>query len=397
MSKLAPSSIKYIIKAKINANGVIERPDVIGAIFGQTEGLLGSDLDLRELQRSGRIGRIEVKIVSKAGKSEGNIIIPSALDAAETALIAATLETIERVGPCTAKIKLEEVEDARASKRDYVIDKAKDVLKNLMGKGIPETMEISEQIKESVRTGEITTYHGLPCGPDLEASEEIIVVEGRADIVNLLKYGIRNTIAVEGTSVPQAVVNLTKEKNVTLFLDGDRGGQLIFKEISAKADIDFVALAPEGKEVEDLTKKEVFRSLRDKIPVDQFKGMLGIKTHRKTEKTKPKYRNAEKMPLIRASRLNPKERQLFKKTLGELVGTRAAIILDSKKELLGKVPVAELGNTLKSIDNPYAVILDGKVDFNLNQIAKRKGIRFLVGMEKENIRSPVRIISREEL
>ncbi|MBL7206540.1 MAG: DNA primase [Candidatus Aenigmarchaeota archaeon] len=396
MSKLAPSSIKYSIKAKIEANGVIERPDVIGAIFGQTEGLLGADLDLRELQRSGKIGRVEVKIISKSGKSEGTIVIPSALDAAETALVAATLETIERVGPCTAKIKLEEVEDARANKRDYVVDKAKDILKNLVDNNMPETSEISEQIKESVRIGEITTYHGLPCGPDIEESEEIFVVEGRADIVNLLKFGIRNTIAVEGTSIPQQIIKLTKEKTVTLFVDGDRGGQLIFKEISAKTDIDFVAVAPEGKEVEDLTKKEVFKSLRDKLPSKQFKKELG-RTGRNLQNKGKSYRTERSTTRVPAPRLSSKEKELFKKTLNELVGTRAAIILDPKKELLGKVPVTELANTLRSIDNPYAVILDGKVDYNLNQVAKRKGIKFLVGMEKENMRSPAKIISREDL
>jgi len=158
MSKLAPTSIKYVIKAGINAQGVIEKPDVIGAIFGQTEGLLGSDLDLRELQRTGRIGRIEVNINSDKGKSYGEVIIPSSLDSAETALIAATLETIERVGPCTAKINLKSVEDTRELKRKFVIDKAKSILKELLDKGILDTSKIAEEIKEEIKTYEITTY-----------------------------------------------------------------------------------------------------------------------------------------------------------------------------------------------------------------------------------------------
>lgn len=431
MSKLAPTSIKYMIKAHIKAKGVVEKPDIIGAIFGQTEGLLGSELDLRELQRTGRIGRIEVNIKSSGGKSEGEIIIPSSLDSAETALIAATLETIERVGPCTAEIKLLSVEDTRSEKRKYVVEKAKDILKQLTESGIPDTSEISEEIKEAVRTQEISSYNGLPCGPNMLDSDDIIVVEGRADILNLLKYGIRNTIAIEGTSVPPMIKKLCKEKSVTLFVDGDRGGQLITKEIMQMADVDFIAAAPEGKEVEELTKKETYKSLREKIPAGQFKtGMrrgtvakpqLEKKTSPDLEKPrmdkpiterprrefrndmgrKPRhgFRTPSRMPGPPKSKpmLKPDERELFKKTLEELVGTRAACIFDEKCELLGKVPITELANTLKTMENPYAVVFDGKVDFRLNDVAKFKGVRFLIGMDKDRFPSHIAVLSKRDL
>jgi DNA primase len=270
MSKLAPTSIKYVVRASIKAKGVVEKPDIIGAVFGQTEGLLGSELDLRELQRTGRIGRIDVKIKSLKGKSDGEIIIPSSLDAAETSLIAATLETIERVGPCTATIKLIGVEDTRSDKRKYVVDKAKEILKDLAERGAPDSTEISEQIKEAVRTDEVTEIYGLTAGPGLMESEDVVIVEGRADVINLLKYGIRNTIAIEGTSVCREIVDLAKKKNCTLFVDGDRGGQLIAKEIMQKTELDFIAVAPEGKEVEELTQKEAYKALRDKVPAEQF-------------------------------------------------------------------------------------------------------------------------------
>ena len=54
-----PTSSKYVIKASIRANGVVNKSDVVGAVFGQTEGLLGDELDLRDLQKSGRMGRVE--------------------------------------------------------------------------------------------------------------------------------------------------------------------------------------------------------------------------------------------------------------------------------------------------------------------------------------------------
>lgn len=440
MSKLAPTSIKYIVKAVIKANGVIEKPDVIGAIFGQTEGLLGSDLDLRELQRTGRIGRIEVNIRSVEGKSEGDIIIPSALDASETSLIAATLETIDRVGPCTAEIQLIGIEDTRASKRDFVMSRAKSILENLMEKTAPDIETVSEQIKESVRAGEITSYHGLPAGPDAEIADELLVVEGRADVLNLLRFGIRNTVAVEGTSIPEVLMPLIKEKTVTIFVDGDRGGQLIAREMLQKAEIDFVAMAPEGKEVEELTKKEAYKALRDKVTSEQFLEAVekGRKLFPRPAEGKPEseaaetgraethgtsggyerpqrgppraggrfsrergrsargYEQREPRP-ERPLRLKPEQKDFFRATLEELVGTRAACIFNSDGELLGKVPVAELASTLGTVDKPHTVIFDGKVDFRLGMAAKDAGVKFLVGMEKELFRAPVTVVEKKDL
>jgi len=390
MSKLAPTSIKYIIRASINAKGVIEKPDVIGAIFGQTEGLLGADLDLRELQRTGRIGRIDVNIKSEKGESYGEIIIPSALDSAETALIAATLETIERVGPCNAKITLKSVEDTREIKRRYVIEKAKQILKDLLEKGMPDTARISEELKESIREGEITSYQGLPCGPDVLDSDEIIVVEGRADVINLLRYGIKNAIAMEGSSVPKPIIELSKEKIVTAFFDGDRGGSLNLKSLMNVADVDYVALAPEGKEVEELTKKEIFKALRDRVSAEQFKSEKERVANNVTKRGK-------RVVKRRHVKLTEEQRNLFKKTLDELMGTRAACIFDPEYNLLGKVPIKELSTVLMTLENPFAVVLDGKVDYKLNWIAKKKGIKYLIGTSKEDIITTVNIITRDEI
>lgn len=406
-----------MIKAEIDAKGVIEKPDVIGAVFGQTEGLLGPDLDLRELQKTGRIGRIEVNIKSSGGKSKGEITIPSSLDSAETSLIAATLETIERVGPCSAKITLKLVEDTREKKRKYVVDKAKEILKSLMEKGIEDSSKISEGIKEEIKTHEITTYHGLPCGPNLLDSDEIIIVEGRADVVALVKYGVKNVIAMEGSSVPQAIINLSKEKTVTAFLDDDRGGTLNLKALMETIDLDYVTRATDGKEVEELSKKEVYKALRSKTAPSQQKSSKGkpkgsrdkqkkenpgkdyrkSRGKRKFTKSPPKSRGFDKSRQTDTPGLSDKEKDILKKTLDEIIGTRAACILDPLFNLLGKVPVKELENTLKTVDNPYAVVFDGKVDYKLENIAKRKGVKFLVGMEKDNIKSSVKILSKDDI
>ncbi|HRU75455.1 MAG TPA: DNA primase DnaG, partial [Methanothrix sp.] len=270
---------KYVIYADITAEGIVERPDVVGAIFGQTEGLLGSDLDLRDLQKTGRLGRIDVQITSSGGKSGGTISIPSSFDKVETAILAAALETIDRVGPCIARIAINRIEDVRASKRKYVIERAKRILVEMFDENILETEEITEEIKQSVRVEEIIHLgkDNLPAGPNVLDSDAILVVEGRADVLNLLKYGIKNAVAVGGTNVPPTIADLCAKKVVTAFTDGDRGGELIVKELLQVADIDYVARAPEGKSVEDMTQKEIVRALRQKIPVEQVLDQYKIK------------------------------------------------------------------------------------------------------------------------
>lgn len=270
MVKLAQSTIKYLIEAEFETDGIVEKPDIIGAIFGQTEGLLGPDLELRELQRTGRIGRIDVDVNSNEGRSSGKIIIPSSLDSSETALIAAALETIERIGPCSSVLKLTSLKDVRSMKREFVLDRAKEIMHWLSTEST-SVSNMSETIKEHFRAAQIQEYEGLPCGPDITTSDEIIIVEGRADVLQLLKNGVRNVIAMDGNKIPETIIKLSKEKITTLFVDGDRGGELIIKEFMQLGELDYIVQAPEGKEVEDLTKKEIFKTLREKQTVDEYK------------------------------------------------------------------------------------------------------------------------------
>jgi DNA primase len=270
MVKLSQSTIKYLIVSEFSTDGLVEKPDVIGAIFGQTEGLLGEDLDLRELQRTGRIGRINVELNSDAMKTIGKIFIPSSLDAAETALIAAALETIERIGPCNSQVKVTEITDVRAMKREKILERAKNILQTLLEEASPAAA-LTEKIREELRVAQLQEYEGLPAGPSIVDSDEIIVVEGRADVINLLKCGIKNVIAIDGTKIPDPIIKLSKEKIVTLFVDGDRGGDLIVKEFLQVGEVDYIVHAPKGKEVEELSKKEVFKLLREKISVEEYK------------------------------------------------------------------------------------------------------------------------------
>ncbi len=354
-----------MIEADFSANGVVEKPDVIGAIFGQTEGLLGQDLDLRELQRTGRIGRIEVNLKEDKGTTSGTIQIPSSLDASETSLIAAAVETIERIGPCESSIKLRAIKDIRMVKRDYVVDRAKEILQKLLEE-IPETDHLTETVKESVRISEIVEYNGLECGPDVPSSNEIIVVEGRADVINLLKNGIKNAVAVGGTTVSKELIDFCQDRIVTLFLDGDRGGDLILRELSQLIPIRDVVRAPDGKEVEELTKKEIYKALRTKNLVE-----------------KTRYKKHED--------LNERMKEKISNTLDRMVGTKAVYIFNDKMKIVGKIPLSRFTKENKDLENAKIVLVDSSIDDNMIEIADHNNISYLIGESSEIKIKPKRV------
>ncbi len=266
----SPETTKYLIHLTLQTEGVVDKPDVVGAIFGQTEGLLGEDLDLRDLQRTGRVGRIDVQITTRRGETKGDILISSSLDRAETALLASSLETIDRVGPCTAHMKVDRIEDIRVTKRRRIVERAKELLLEDFDEGAINSDDLLDEVREVIRIEklELLGEAKVHAGPNVMASDAIILVEGRADVINLLRYGIKNAVAVEGTNVPQIIIDLCSQKTATTLLDGDRGGELILRELLQIAEIDFVAYAPRGKSVEEMSRKEIVKALRNKVPVE---------------------------------------------------------------------------------------------------------------------------------
>ena len=264
----SPDTTKYLIHLTLQTEGVVDKPDVVGAIFGQTEGLLGEDLDLRDLQRTGRVGRIDVQITTKRGETKGEILISSSLDRAETALLASSLETIDRVGPCTAHVMVDRIEDIRVTKRRRIVERAKEILLENFDEGSINSDELLDEVREAIRIEKLE-YLGeerVHAGPHVMASDAIIIVEGRADVINLLRHGIKNAVAVEGTNIPQIIIDLCTQKTATTLLDGDRGGDLILRELLQVAEIDFVAYCPRGKSVEEMSRKEIVKALRNKVP-----------------------------------------------------------------------------------------------------------------------------------
>ena len=418
MGKISPVSAKYIIHSIIEIDGVVDKPDVIGAIFGQTEGLLGADLELRELQKSGKIGRIEVNTETRNGKTRGTIIVPSSLDKAETSIIGAALEIIQRIGPCNAKLQVQSIEDVRVNKRNMVVERAKALLKRMMETVMPDSQELADEVAASVRVMEIQEYgvDRLPAGPSLDESDEVIVVEGRADVINMLKHGFKNVIALNGSSVPSTIIELSKKKVITGFVDGDRGGNLILKELTAVADIDYVAKAPDGKEVEEITKKEIHKALRSRISAEQAKFELSKEVDRiSPQLVKPQQgfqrppirtnqnNNLSSHPPAAISRrilqLTSDEKQTFKRMLEDLIGTKGAEVVDTHFNVLGKVPISELQTALKSISNVHAIIFDGIVDKDLVKNAESSNVKYIVARDS-HVRqndTKISIVSSSEL
>jgi len=376
---------KYVVHANITAEGFVEKSDVVGAIFGQTEGLLGEELDLRDLQKSSRIGRIEVNIESKSGKSAGEILIPSGLDKVETAILAASLETIDRVGPCVAHVEVTKMEDIRATKRKRITERAKKIMRNVIETTIDSDTMVSE-VKQAVRMEEITQYKGLPAGPNIENSDAIIIVEGRADVLNLLKYGIKNTIAVEGTNIPVVVPKLSKRKTVTAFFDGDRGGELILKELLQVAEVDYVATSPEGRSVEDMTYKEISKSLHNKTPLEQLDNHKEKKEQAQgREQTRviqrKKVKEVEKVKEKAEEAIAP-----FKTHLHELAGTLKARLLDKDKNVVKETTVRDLAKELKeTTESAKGVVFDGVITQRIVDLAKEKDLEYVVGIKEGDV------------
>jgi DNA primase len=413
MAKAPADITKYNIYADITIDGVVEKPDVVGAIFGQSEGLLGEGLELRDLQKTGRIGRIEVDIKTKVGKSAGTVIVPSSLDMVETSIIGAAIETVDRVGPCNAKIVVREIEDARSAKRKIVINRAKELLKKLMDEEIPESMELTEEVKKSVQLSEIASFDGLPAGPGIATADSIIIVEGRADVLNLLKCGIKNVIAVGGTNIPKQVIDLSKEKTSIAFLDGDRGGDIILKELAQVTDIDFVARTPRGKEVEELTKKEVVMTLRRKVPLSQLKG-YGEKDGEENEpapqqqigngqsggQRPPMQQQGQGMqqqqrppagqslqPGAGMQPQQPSNNGKMLSLLREVKGKLTARLYDKNLEQITEIEIKDLVPSLKDVQ-PYCVVFDGIVTQRLIDAAAESGVACIVGINKSDVSNP---------
>lgn len=417
--------VKYLVKLRFDVDGVVEKADLIGAIFGQTEGLFGPEMNLQELQKTWKVGRIEINLQSSNGKTSGEVLVPMSTDVSTCALIAAAVENVDKVGPCSAKFILLGINDVRADRRKVIVDRAKSIMKDWASKTASEGEESLKDIVDSAKKGRLITYgkENLPAGPAVSSSDTIIVVEGRADILNLLRAGIENTIAVEGTSVPDTVKELAhRGKTLFAFLDGDRGGDLILKELMQVAKVDRVYRAPRGREVEELTPIEILEILksdptqgeqepleerdyerrdRDHRPRYERSGGRYGRRERRGSRERSEYRYEEREPervapevqLPPAPPLNPEASEKVKAEYTSINGTLEAKVYDAKWTEVSKMPVNELVSKIGGAEGAKFLIFDGIVTQRLVDAASKVGIESIVGHRAGEIQNKPESIS----
>ena len=401
--QLPETIVKYLAKLSFEIDGAVDKADIIGAIFGQTEGLFGPEMNLNELQKNWKVGRIEIIIESQNGKAGGSVTIPMSTDISTVSLIAAAVEQIDKVGPCGSKFKLLSIDDVRAVKRNAIVERAKEISRNWASKSSSEGEDMLKDISEStIQKGKILAFgkDECPAGPAINTSNEIIVVEGRADILNLMRVGIENTIAVEGTNVPQTIVELAKTKSLSAFLDGDRGGDLILRELSSVVKLTKVSRATRGKEVEELTPVELLECLNKSEGSDNTRDGNGYQRreggYQRREggnQRRDKYSwNRDEAPVEQKNYSEVEEIPVelvtkAKDILGELEGSLEAHLYDSSLNEVLKVPVNELVKNLEDNSSSEHLIFDGIVTERLIELADSSGIKSIITNRIGNIKN----------
>ncbi|MHB8568521.1 MAG: DNA primase DnaG [Nitrososphaerales archaeon] len=413
------SIVKYLVKLRFEVEGVVEKADLIGAIFGQTEGLFGPEMNLQELQKTWKVGRIEINLQSNGGRTSGEVLIPMSTDVSTCALIAAAVENVDKVGPCEAKFILVGINDVRADRRKVIVDRAKTIMKDWASKTSSEGEESLKDIVDSTKKGKVMSYgrESLPAGPSVASADVIYVVEGRADIINLMRAGIENTIAVEGTSVPDTVKELAKRKTAYAFLDGDRGGDLILKELTQVAKIERVYRAPRGREVEELTPVEILEILktepepaapqieerrerrengprgrygdRDRRFGNNNRRMSGQRMTRDRPQRDYEYEErrpqeyeeapAPRQELPASPPPAPEVAEKIKSEYAAINGTLEAKIYDAEWKEVSRMPVNELVSKIESAQGAKFLVFDGIVTQRLIDSASKAGVESIFG------------------
>ena len=361
-----------MIHATIKADGTVARKDVVGAIFGQTEGLLGEDLQLRKLQRTGRIGHVDVNLNNNKGRVKGEIIMTSSIDQVSTAVIGAALETIDRIGPCKAVIRVQRIENVHSAKRDTVIDRAKSLLMEMIETGADESKNILDEVRAVLTLDTEIEYHGMTAGQNVKNSEAIIIVEGRNDVRNLLKFGIKNAVATMGSGLKPELIELAgTKKSVTAFLDGDRGGRLLLMEISGSLgkSLTHVAMAPQSREVEHLEGKVVTKCLNQKEAANKAVSRITAEMAKEDDKSVGRGSAALEAP---------DDVKGWAEQMDGLKTNNAIIILEdgSATEPVG---ARKLEEALAEAEGAQGLVFAGKVNDRIFELASGAGIGNVLG------------------
>ncbi|MEP6575129.1 MAG: DNA primase DnaG [Nitrososphaerota archaeon] len=395
--------VKYHVKLKFEVDGLVEKADIIGAIFGQTEGLLGPEMNLNELQKVSKVGRIEVNVDSKSNMAKGDALIPMSTDISTAALIAAAIESIDKVGPFQAKFSLVGIDDIRAIKKKIIVDRAKKIVQEWATKTISEGEEMLRDVYDASKPGKLTTFGNaqLACGTGVFESPLIILVEGRADVINLLRAGFDNAIAIEGAKIDESVTKLTSGKKVIAFLDGDRAADLILKELHGLVNIHKVLRAPPGKEVEECTPLEITEILKEIVePAQDQQATVHHQYQKSDRKQQSKYEprdseysrphnHDEKTKQMIEN--NPEILSTVKEVFPQINETLEAVVLDNSMKTLLKIPVSDIVKKLDTAEGGKILVMDGIITQRLIDAADKVGIEYIVGHRTGELKKPTDI------
>jgi len=393
--------VKYHVKLKFEVDGLVEKADIIGAIFGQTEGLLGPEMNLNELQKVSKVGRIEVNVDSRSNMAKGDALIPMSTDISTAALIAAAIESIDKVGPFQAKFLLVGIDDIRAIKKRIIVDRAKKIVQEWATKTISEGEEMLKDVYDASKPGRLTAFGKaqLACGTGVFDSDWIILVEGRADVINLLRAGFDNSIAIEGAKIDETITKLTEGKKVVAFIDGDRAGDLILKELQGLVSIHKVLRAPAGREVEELTPLEITEILKEIIsPTTPIESKQGTTIPRQVQIAEEQLEGPESRLQRRGEKREsqamiaeitedtPEVLSAVKGLYPQINETLEAVILDSSMRTILKLPVSDLIKKLNGTEGASILVLDGIITQRLVEAANKIGIEYIVGHRTGELR-----------
>ncbi|MEK6817450.1 MAG: hypothetical protein AABX80_01485, partial [Nanoarchaeota archaeon] len=168
-------------------------------------------------------------------------------------------------------------------------------------------------------------------------------------------------------------------------VDGDRGGKLIIQNVLDNAEVKDIAIAPDGKEVEELAGKEVLMCLRRTIPVKEYlaKGYFP----REENKSKNLEEAVEKIELNEEKKSKLKE--LSKNNRGE----GKAIILDSELNEIKTISTKGFGLALEKIKEPKIIIIDGVVTKNILLDAEEAGCQIIVANNFAATSNKIKLLS----
>jgi DNA primase len=395
--------VKYHVKLEFEVDGIVEKADIIGAIFGQTEGLLGPEMNLNELQKLSKVGRIEVNVDTKSNTTKGDALLPMSTDISTAALISAAIESIDKVGPFQGKFLLVGIDDIRAIKKKVIVDRAKKIIQEWATKTISEGEEMLRDVYDASKPGKLTTFGKaqLACGTGVFDSPYIILVEGRADVINLLRAGFDNSIAIEGAKIDETITNLTSGKKVIAFLDGDRAADLILKELQGLVKIDKVLRAPAGKEVEECTPLEISEILKEVVEPTgeqydiQVRNQKNVKKPKNYENNNTAYEDSSNFNNNANNAVDdPQIASVIKEVYPQINETLEAMILDNSMQVLLKIPVSEIIKRLDSLEGARFLVLDGIITQRLIDAAYKAGIEFVVGHRMAELKKSPEITVR---